>query len=846
MAGICIAAALLAVSVFPLRLWRHVVSIEGNGKPIVMSEAVDTTKTVSQVFTAAYDRLKYIDVYVADLSGGRYLEAELQSGDGIVEFRRIIDLDGMTFPGYVRVNAGVALKVGLQYRLYLKGKLSSFRLGLEPVADNPNPHMGMFFHEDDPRLSQRLQMAAGYDVPLAKGRSLLTMAALCALAALLCVPVRTWYGRHPEKDRLLLLSVLTERTLYVITGAFYLALFLFNFPMKKFHDEPGEIAFLAAGIAIAAFVTFYAIRRICTEAERAEKMALKDIAAAVLFALAIAYACEYMNGEYNLMHSASERQLLACLLAVILLSFRTDMLVNRVNVVWALVSGTGAVWYVLRYALHAQTKQEAYQNTVLRFNALIIMLGGLVLISAARSIRARVWKARPLSRFGFLTLAMIVCLIVFDGTRMTGVLLLVLCTVLYVCVGCNIPDARFMRILVWGVNINFLLTVGYCLLFRAYQAFIFTRYGMVFPTVAITGEYLASVTLIAAAQFLLRLSKAADTLPLQKRILYAWRELLLFALAGVYAFLTISRTAYLTVFAGLFVLLAVYCTVHILSREGLRPVPFFKRFLTCGCVMLVSCALLFPGVFAMQRILPAVTGRHRVITHLEEEHMMHDLQGQASWDSTYYISGLRFWSIFQARILRQPELIYLRAEDRYNYDAYIRPLYTEQGEPIDWEAEDQSAGETEQNEPVSAFATVREGTGENTVDISNGRLDIFRTYLSRLSFRGHGVLYTENPDYIHAHNSYLQVMYTNGIPAGVLFSVWTFVAAVLPLVLYDRSVRHRREGEETGDVYLVTSAASLAFATAALTEMNFQLCNPMCFLLFTGVVPLIFKKEGAS
>ena len=846
-AGICIVTALLAVSVFPLRLWRKTVTFEGSGKPLVMSETADTVKGVSQIFVAGYERIRSFDVYVAEITGGRYLDAKLLSADGVVLFRRVIDLAETQIPGYVHIPAGVDLKPGLQYRLYLNGRLSAFRLGLEPVKDNPAPNMGAFFYENNPHPSLRLQMAAHYDVPLDKGRSLLVIAVLGALCALLCRAVRAWFAKHAASDSLWLLSGVVEKILYVISAAFYLVLFIWNFPLKRFHDSPGEILFLAVGIAVAAGATFYAIRQFCTGPEHALKMPLKDKIAALFFALAIAYGCEYMNGEYNLMHYASERQMLVCLLVVILLSFRTDMLVNRLNPVWAAASGAGAVWYVWKNALHAQTEQEAFQNTVSRCNALCIILAGLIVISAARSIRARVWHRKRISRFGVLMFAAIAALVIFSGTRVTGIILMVLCVVLYVCVGCNIPDSRFLRILVWGVNINFLLTTGYCLLFRAYQAFIFTRYGMVFPTVAVTGEYLASVTTIAAAQFLLKLSGEEETLPWRVKVRHAWKETMLFAVSGVYAVLTISRTAYLTIFTGVLVLLVVHCAARCAHGGKDRAALFVKRFLAGGCTMVFSCVLLFPGVFSMQRILPAVVGRHQPITSLEETYMIHDLLGSAKWDCTYYISGFRFWSIFRARILRQPEYLYIRAEDRYNYDEYARPLFNNAGEPVNRDAAGDGEEETGQEQvPPSAFIESRQETAENTVDISNGRLDIFRTYLSRLTLKGHDVLYTENPDYIHAHNSYLQVMYTNGIPAGVLFTVWIAGAAVLPLLFYHGSVRKRETGSDAGNEYLITAAASVSFATAALTEMNFQLCNPMCFLLITGLLPLIFGKEQTA
>ena len=837
MAAICILAGVLVLSVFPMRLWRRTVTFEGTGKPLVMSDAVDTNSVVSQVFVAQYDRLGSIDVFVGEITGGRYMDMELQSSEGVILCRRIVDMAEFETPGYVRMEAGINLRVGFQYRLYLRGKQASFRLGLEPVAANPVPYMGAFFREYTPDASLRLQMAANYDVPIAKGLSLLLIAACCAVAYGFCIALRAWSRKHPERDRLLLVSVMVERALYVAAAVFYLVLFVLNFPLKRFNDRPGEILFLALGIVLAAAFTFYAIRRFCTEHASGEKTAVKDRVAAVFMALAIAYGCEYMNGVYNLMHSASERQMLACILAVIVLSFRTDMLVNRFNLLWLFVSGGGAAWYVLRYALHANTADDVLRNTVMRFDALNVILGGIIVNTAVRSIHAKVWKRQRLSRFGLLTAALLLCLILFGGTRQMGIILLLVSATLYVCVCCNIPAARFMRIVVRGVNINFLLTVGYCLLFRAYQAYIFTRYGMVFHTVAVTGEYLASVTLFAAVQLLTRLSKAEENETARTALRRSWKELLLFALAGVYALFTVSRTAYLAIATGVFVLVVVYAAAWASKAHTGRFGFFFKRCALSFAAMICSSVLLFPGVFALQRILPAMNGRHQVITSVEENIMTHELLGKTRWDSTFYISGLRFWSLFRSRILRKPEIVFFFAEDRYNYGEDYNLLYDEKGMPKEPKESDMEP------EEIPAFAEVTDGTGESSVEISNGRMDIFRTYISRLDMQGHGVLATEDPHYIHAHNSYLQVMYTNGIPTGLLFTFWVACATVLPLALYRRNVKKYGNTEGDADLYLAVAAAPLAFATAAMTEMNFQLCNPMCFLLFTGILPLIFRKE---
>ena len=124
-------------------------------------------------------------------------------------------------------------------------------------------------------------------------------------------------------------------------------------------------------------------------------------------------------------------------------------------------------------------------------------------------------------------------------------------------------------------------------------------------------------------------------------------------------------------------------------------------------------------------------------------------------------------------------------------------------------------------------------------DYTNGRLDIFRSYMEQLNMTGHeemGALLDNGEIATHAHNIYLQVAYDHGIPVGIVF-VLVGVATFVSACLYYKKKK-----------YKITYAAlpvaiTVAVAVAGLVEWVFHLSNPCALLLLLAVTPLVFQAE---
>lgn len=125
-------------------------------------------------------------------------------------------------------------------------------------------------------------------------------------------------------------------------------------------------------------------------------------------------------------------------------------------------------------------------------------------------------------------------------------------------------------------------------------------------------------------------------------------------------------------------------------------------------------------------------------------------------------------------------------------------------------------------------------------DYTNGRLDIFRSYMEQMNATGHeemGAVLQNGEIATHAHNIYLQVAYDHGIFVGILFIVVGIATFGASCLYY-----HRKKDKITyAALPLVVTAA---VAVAGMVEWIFHLSNPCGLLLMLVVTPLVFENEG--
>jgi O-antigen ligase len=91
---------------------------------------------------------------------------------------------------------------------------------------------------------------------------------------------------------------------------------------------------------------------------------------------------------------------------------------------------------------------------------------------------------------------------------------------------------------------------------------------------------------------------------------------------------------------------------------------------------------------------------------------------------------------------------------------------------------------------------------------------------------------------VHAHNTYLQVAYDNGIITAVIF-IMVIIAAVVS------SLRKYAAKEKDEPLTLMAFAVIIGFIVCGFTEWVFLLGNPMTIALMLSFAGLVFKEERA-
>ncbi len=686
-----------------------------------------------------------------------------------------------------------------------------------------------------------------------------------------------------------------------VAALFFGSLIIMVFPLKVFDSRPIDIIFYELGLIITAAFVFYAINHKAVKHEigisfwqslRNEDR-LRYLLIMLSMAMAIWYGSCYMNDLYDIFHYLSERRMTIWLLIMMLLTFSFKEAVNLYNFVWLLGSISYGVHY---YGLHrmAETEKEYdLNNLVLKYNIIIIVMGGLLVLNIIRGFMKAMKRpagshetegglnVRP-SVFGFVLLAFLVLIVVLRNTRLWGIYLAL--TFIPFCIRLAVWEKKsdYYKILSGGLMMNFGISLLYSYLHRYFPGYTSGRFAFIFHTVTVTAEYLTFMGAAATVLLIVKIVALPKGTHLKEIFISAWKEIILFGFIMSYAIFTVSRTAILAIAISVLLVIAVVMVHH--RRDFLRIVGVFA----------LSVILCFPAAFTLQRILPTISA-DPVFYPIDDADEF--VRGGADWDNTNFMCVERFVNLFQSKILGADVGMYEYPMDRYNYADEGRGelLYDDYGRPIgddsydiedfwdvDYEGDfgtpqfhdegrgnlpDMEKDDTEKADLLASSGMTRaeidqigrtmkvaaapvvfmlasdlEGYVDlsNPLDVlSNGRLTIFRSYASQLNMWGHEEMGAPLPNgetAVHAHNTYLQVAYDHGIPAGILF------VAVLAMALIC-GIGYYRKNRSIEPLSLITPAIVIGFMVAGASEWVFQYSNPMTVALMLSVAPLTFKMK---
>ena len=852
-AVVLIFALLGILLIFPLRVFTTVLTISESREAAGASEIINFENPgPMQEFIAQYDRLSYIDVYVLEMEKGRYFDAMLYDDKGAMILRSFVDTGETQLPAYVRVPLEINLEVGKTYALRLADCRSKYRVGYQRITGE-NPFIGNLTYRYVNQEGLHLDAMYGYRLPLSKGKSLIIIAAIAAVAAALYAAIGLYFKKNPSKNALMTVGTVVKCTANPVAALVFGSLMIMVFPMKLFDTRPLDIVFYEIGLIISAAVVFYAINRKAVSHEIGISFwqdlkagdRLRYILIALSMAMAIWYGSNYMNDLYDIFHTISERRMAIWIIVMMLLTFSFKEAFNLYNIVWGIGATVYGVYYYRLHEMAEGEKEYDLNNMILKYGIIIVILGGFLVLNLVRilllAIRSRRYQGaeretvRP-TVFGIVLFLFLVSIVILSNTRAWSIYLAITYVVFYIRLSAWGKKEDYYKILSGGLMLNFVISLIYCWLHRYFVGYVSGRFGFLFHTVTVTAEYLTFMGAVATVLLAVKLVALPRKVRIKDIFVTAWKEMVLFGYIMSYAIFTVSRTAFLAIAMSTFLVVLMIILCH--KKQAFRMIGVF----------VLSLLLCFPSAFTLQRILPTVVAQP-VFYDIDDADEF--VRGGASWGNTNFMCVERFNNLFKGKMLGMEVGTYDFPIDKYNYDPETGELLLDDyGTPIDGDGYGYAEPSGEKNMMLAAASLtgfeiqILRDDVEGYVDttnpldvISNGRMTIFSSYLKQLNMWGHdemGALLPNGEIAIHAHNTYLQVAYDRGIPVGILFVLVLLTGLIT-------GIRYYKKNQKAEPLSLITPAVVIGFMVAGLSEWVFQYSNPMTIALMLAIAPITFK-----
>ncbi len=819
---IFIAALCLLASFWPLRLWHETVTESILPQTGGMTDVVTNEHTILQSFVAQYDHMGAISLYLGDGTEGESFFVRLLNEGQIMIAEEEVPIEPDHLPGYYEVLMDVDMEVGKMYHVIVQGNDSAVFLGCEfvPLADMP--YAGPLYYDSSTVEGMNLAADYQYSVPLRKGKVFLFGGLTLLLAALLILAVRICY-RKEGRDKLITVERAFKAVMNPVTAVFTV-LCLGAVLMRACGNYLLDNTVFFVSVLLLSMIVFYGINHnrdgqppVITQ--EYIKSHLSDLLQSVFIAKAISGCCEYMAGLFDIHHAVAERKEMFWFALAIIAMFQWKELFNIYNLIYLIAAGA----YGYHYYMSSLTEDMDEANIiVLKYTVWISILLGLIVIRTVIALCRRK-LARPNFWYAGLLSVFLAAIIIFRNGRWWTVALTVGFGLFYITYGMWEHKERLLVNICRGIILQFMLATGYALLHRPYLTFRTARYTHIFHTVTITATYLTMVECAAAVMLLAKLAKS-------RKLKDYWKEAVLFGVVSSYMLFTMARTGFFAV--GVMLVFAVLLLAAGKGMEKLRSIG--RAF----GVMILAAVICLPVTFTVQRTIPALASDPYV--YAIESYPDDALRGR-KLSSVEFMRVGRFIDVFADKIFSLPEGTF----DIYGEIAeYNRTHGIGDSARLSGGASGGAAKRSEikeYGELVASADYVPAGASEEEkTDYTNGRLDIFRSYIEQLNMTGHeemGAVLENGEIATHAHNIYLQAAFDHGIPTGILFvilGIGTFIASCL--------YYHKKKDKIT--YASLPAVVTVAVAAAGMVEWIFHLCNPCGFVLLLVITPLIFQSKG--
>lgn len=815
-------AVLCIIILRPFSLIIEKPAVSSNQQMSMQSGAIRGDYLAAQKFVAPYSHLQNIRIYFLDEAVGEEFRFILFDADmNAVADKNIIIDDMEETPGLYTIQIDLDVEAGMEYCYMIQGISTDFHVAYETTQNSGTVYNRALFYGGTEVTGYNIITEYYYEIPFGKGKSFICYAIVVLSGVVISVLSKWYYKKHPERNHLLTVEKAFKWTASPIVIAGALVCMIAIWPCFMFSNGVGsyikynaaDIIFNYTGIAAAAGILLYGICH--KRSHKSNDMGLsalrdrwRDYLQTGFFAMAIQAAVHYMNALYENHHLTAYREMLIYFGLAVIVTYKRKEIFNRINLIYLATAAAAGFAYCHVQAASVETEDEM---RILRLTIYAAIVAGVVIINTiSLIIRRRIGR---ISGYGIAVALLFILLIIFRNTRGWVIYLACAFSLYYLRISAWEERGRLLRNICNGILLNFMVLTGYCLLHRPYLIFIQSRYSFVFHTVTVTAEYLSLVVCAALVKLLSAYRREA-------KLSYIWKELTVFSISTVYLILTLSRTGYLAIVVVILIVIPIVC------MEARHK---FKTLCRITAMLTVAVILCFPAVFTLQRIVPAVAARPQ---SFEIEWLPEEIKDRRDTDSEYYMTIRRFIQLFENKVLGIPEEKCIKTfnivKNDKGSDKMLVASAALSGAEFSGEAGNDEAGGIPEETDVESYA--------------NGRLELFKLYISNLNMTGHDVMEVIMPDGTikgpHAHNTYIQAAYDHGIPVGIIFLVFGACTLVQSAVYY----KNRKEDRECS---LLPFALLIVFAVIGLTEWIFHPCNPVAFCMLSALAPLLcdMKKE---
>lgn len=809
---IIILSIILIVSIWPLNLIQRSDVSKSNEVFQTESGVCNDEHIIAQVFVSRGTKLKSVDIYVCSDVAGQSIKYSMYDGTLTEIYSKTMKVDeNQAIPGFVRVNMRLDVERGAAYIASVSGVDCDLTVGLEDHATTSNGDVFAITYDGMEDPNHNIIIRYNYGIAFTWWQiSLLIIAIVLISAGLIVMNNRLLSKKFVDKTVKIqhLFQWLLNPIIIISTGI----MMRLVFPKMLFSDKLINIIFWDLGLVLLAAWLLYEVnykRKGYGNFITIDyiKSNFQGWLVAISIAHMLWYCFEYMNGLYEIHHIYAARRILIWFFITIICTYTWKEICNVINLIWLIVGATTAYFYLRPYIGMGEEELTGV------LNAYVIFLGGFVILNILISVIKICKKEIILPKVRWIVaipfVLFLVGMCVLSNTRWWPGYMTAILTFLLLRMAVWKDSNRWMEYLCNGVLINFIFMMFFSLLHRPYYGYMLHRYSLGYMTVTMTGTYLTLVMAAAGAKLYIKNTEHDD-----KRKILPW--MVLFGTIANYQFFTLSRTGYASVIIMLFISILVITIVRF--TKGKRFVIF------CAYTIVVAGAFVatFPSTSTLTRLIPPLVDEPVIYDY--EPCLVTGYKGTAP-DYEYYMDLPRFIDVFLSKVVGVGDTItdardvVIPVEDCINQANLVASL-------------DDSAF-------LPVIASVDENIEEleEERDATNGRIDIYRSYISQLNLWGHeemGAILDDGDEATHAHNIYLQVMYDHGIIFGLYFVIFMLFVSLICLTDYIKN---------PNDSYdLFRDIMIIGFLVAGVVEWIFHPCNPFGISVMVSLCSLVYRK----